>query len=98
MEVFADIDNTTKLVKVSTSELAQIMGFDSTYDIEFDKAKIAVGKTIEVTKFKRVSSSMRTMNTACLNTIVKDLEAAVSRVREAGTLVDEMNCFEKLKD
>ena len=97
MEVFADIDFTTKLVKVSTMELARIMGFESTYDSAFDKAKIAVGKTIDVVGYSRVSSSVKNLNTGYLSKIAENLEAAVSRVREAGTLVDEMNCFDKLK-
>lgn len=98
MEIIADMDSGYKLVKVTLKELAIIQGFDSTYDPGFDKDSIKVGKIIDVAKFAKVSSNVKNLNTSYLNKIAANLDDAVIRVREAITMADEINCFEKLKD
>ena len=98
MEIIADMDSTTKLVKVNITELARIMGYESTYDDGYDKDKVAVGKTIDIGKFTKISAYVRNLNTAYLNKIAAQMDDAGIRVREAIALADELNCFEKLKD
>ena len=98
MEIFADIDAGMKLVKISVKELAIIQGFDSTYDLGYAKDKVRVGCIIDVSKFAKVSSNVKNLNTSYLNKIASDLDNAAIRVREAIAMADEINCFEKLKD
>jgi hypothetical protein len=86
-----------KMVSIHIDEIAVIMGFDSSYDSGFDKTLIAVGKTVDVGAFKKVSGYIRTLNTRQLKNIQERLKDAQTELEKAIDMAEELQVFDKLK-
>lgn len=97
MEIIADVDNSTKLVKVSMNELALLRGFTSMYDSGFDRNDCHVGKVIDIAKMVKTSEYIKNLNTKLLKSMKEQLDNASAGLAIAIESADEMNCFEKLK-
>ena len=97
MKVVADMGE-SKLMEVSKDELAVLLGYRSQWDDKFlTSQKFPIGRIVDVSKFARVSESVRTMNSSILKDALKTLDMAQDRVKEAIGAVEEINCFETLK-
>lgn len=97
MKIIADMNSGKKLVEVTENELAQILGFKTTYESGFDRNMIAIGKDIDIAKFTKVSNFVKTINTSHLSNITDRLNGAIKEVTTAIDLADELNVFDKLK-
>ena len=84
-------------MKVSSTELAMIQGFNSIYDSGFDKDKTRVGKYVDIAKIVKTAAFIRTVNTDYLRKITANLDRAKDEINEAIEMSDELNCFETLK-
>lgn len=98
MEIFAEIDSNTKLVKVTNQELMTILGYKSRYDNGWNDRYLDVGKILPIEQFSKISADVKLLNTKLLKEMLERLNRATSLITEAVEKADEMNCFEKLKD
>ena len=97
MEIIASVDQSTRLVKVTTTELLLLQGFNSRYDNGFNNTMIDIGHKIDIAQFAKVSSYVKNMNTSILKQMRKNLETASDEVEACARLVDEINCFDTLR-
>lgn len=97
MEIFAEIDRDTKLIRASNGEIANILGYDSTFDSDFKNELLRVGRKIDVRKFLRISKQLRALNTEYLTKISDKCDATSKLIAEATDLVKELECFDTLQ-
>ncbi len=98
MEIIADMGNFRKMVSVSDTELAMILGHDNEYSATFSKDAVKVGRHIDIVAFKKVSGYIRNMNTLQLKDILSRLASTQVELEKAINLGDELQVFDKLKD
>lgn len=97
MEIIADMGNSKKMVSIHNDELALILGYDNQYDDKFNVNIVSVGRTLNVSAFKKISSYVQSMNTKQLKSILEKLKDTQTELEKAISLADELQVFDKLK-
>ena len=97
MKIIADMGE-NKLVEISKDELALLLGYRSQWEEEFRTTqKFPIGRIVDISKFARVSESVKNMNTGILKNAAQSITSAQDKIKEAIEAIEEINCFEKLK-
>ena len=97
MKIIAKTDKGL-LLEATERDVANILGYGSTYSDGFDNRMLKIGTEIPVHKIVSTADAVRTMNTGRLNQIKSNLQNAITQVEAAEDSINQLNLFEKLKE
>jgi hypothetical protein len=97
MEIIADMGGSFRMVKMTDTEIARIMGFGSTYDEKWDRNNLNVGKVIDIVAIAKESKYLRESNLSQMKSILDHVDRQRDQLIKAIDLAKEMQTFDTLK-
>ena len=98
MKIIAKTE-TGYLVEANADEVAQLHGFESSYDSAYRKIMYnpEIGHEIDIGKITKAAKYVRTLDSAVLEQSTDRLLSMVEKLTEVRDLVYKLNMFEDLK-